>query len=362
MIAPARRSGIRGKDLIANPLAAVTAVASDGTVELFAPQRGKPLEAVQLRPDTDPELCAALGIVLRGEGTAVRDVVPSLLDRHRSRLQQLGLAIARSRAPSWPLFLCALSPSGSAPESLPPETAAAVSDLASFAPARVVGIRDPASGVVWPFWRVRKSAPGRARIRGRPQDARRRSWERQIRAAAALLALEGHATLQGAVPRAQVAALARYYAAAIDNGLVRYSEQEQRWQRHGDPVAHLFHQLLAPVVQSVVPEPIKPSYPYFAAYPRGACLPRHTDREQCEYTVSMLVGYEPAAQDELAWPICLEPPRRGCRTVRVRQRPGDLAIFKGREISHWRPVLRAASRSLHLFFHFVRADFSGHLD
>jgi hypothetical protein len=362
MIAQSRRSGIRGKDLIANPLAAVTAVASDGTVEILAPQRGKPLEAVQLRPETDPELCAALCVVLRSEGTAVDDVVPSLLDRHRNRLQQLGLAIARSKAPSWPLFECPLSPSGSAPESLPPDTAAAVSNLASFAPAPIVGVRDPASGVVWPFWPVRKSDRKRARASGRAQDAQRRNWERQTHEAEELLSLEGHATLRGAVPRAQVAALARYYAAAVDNGLVPYSEQEKRWPRHGDPVARLFHRLLAPVVQGVVREPIKPSYPYFAAYPRGACLPKHTDREQCEYTVTMLVGYEPAGRDELAWPICLEPPRRGHRSVRVRQRPGDMAIFKGREIPHWRPVLRAASRSMHLFFHFVRADFSGRLD
>jgi hypothetical protein len=362
MIAQSRRSGIRGKDLIANPLAAVTGVTSDGTVEIFAPQRGKPLETVQLRPETDPELCAALCVVLRSEGTEVRDVVPSLLDRHRDRLQQLGLAIARSNAPSWPVFQCPLSPGQSAPESLPPDTATAVSNPASFAPAQVVGVRDPASGVVWPFWQVRKSELKRARASGRAQDARRRSWERQTHEAEELLSLEGHATLRGAVPRAQVVALARYYAAAIDNGLVPYSEQEKRWGRHGDPVARLFHQLLAPVVQAVVREPIKPSYPYFAAYPRGASLPEHTDREQCEYTVTMLVGHEPAAGDELAWPICLKPPRRGYRSVRVRQRPGDMAIFKGREISHWRPVLRAASRSLHLFLHFVRADFSGALD
>lgn len=362
MITPSRRSGIRGKDLIANPLAAVTGVASDGTVEIFAPQRGKPLEAVQLRPETDPELCAALCGVLHSEGAAVGDVVPGLLDRHRNRLQQLGLAIARRNAPSWPLFQCPLSPSESAPESLPPDTATAVSDPGSFAPAQVVGVRDPASGVVWPFWRVRKSDRKRARASARAQDARRRSWERQAHEAEQLLSLEGHATLRGGVPRAQVAALARYYAAAVDNGLVPYGEQEKRWQRHGDPVARLFHQLLAPVVQAVVREPIKPSYPYFAAYPRGASLPRHTDRVQCEYTVTMLVGYEPGAREELAWPICLEPPRRGHRSVRVRQRPGDMAIFKGREIPHWRPVLRAASRSLHLFLHFVRADFSGGLD
>jgi hypothetical protein len=361
MIAQSRHSGLRGKDLIANPLAAVTAVASDGTVEIFAPQRGKPLESVQLRPETDPELCAALCVVLGSEGADVRDVVPTLLDRHRNRLQQLGLAVPRSNTPSWPLFECPLPPSGSAPESLPPDTAAAVSDLASFAPAPVVGVRDPASGVVWPFWRARKSDRQRARASRRAQDARRRTWERQTHDAEQLLSREGHATLRGAVPRAHVAALARYYAAAIDNGLVQYSDQDKRWQRHGDPVAGLFHQLLAPVVQAVVREPIKPSYPFFAAYPRGACLPRHTDREQCEYTVTMLVGHESAARGELAWPICLEPPRRGRRSVRVRQRPGDMAIFKGREIPHWRPVLRTASRTLHLFLHFVREDFSGHL-
>jgi len=76
----------------------------------------------------------------------------------------------------------------------------------------------------------------------------------------------------------------------------------------------------------------------------------------------MLVGYEPESRGKLDWPIYIEPPWPTPHRVRLLQEPGDMLLFKGRVIPHWRASLRAASRSMHVFFHFVPADFAGSLD
>jgi len=352
-------------NLVPNPFAAVAPVERPGEgrmLEVYAPRRGGRLAPSLVRSDTEPELYDALSRVLGAENCAVRDVVPSLIGQHRSRLRELGLALTPSRVPAWPAYACELDHSAARrAEDLSPDVDSVLRDVSYFVSAPVVGVRDSSTQVVWPYWRrpmkkVRAAGPSsqRSRVDG---------WEDHALRARDDLRRHRFASLRGAIPRTHVSALARYFGDVVDNGLSPYREDSRRWYRHGDPVARLFHRLLAPVIQSVVSEPIKPSYPYFAAYPRGTSLSRHTDREQCEYTVSLLVGHEPRGNRELAWPIYLEPPS-GIPMPRVRllQRPGDMLIFKGREIPHWRPQLRCAARSLHIFFHFVPQDFAKSLD
>jgi len=52
----------------------------------------------------------------------------------------------------------------------------------------------------------------------------------------------------------------------------------------------------------------------------------------------------------------------GTRAVSICQRVGDMLIFRGRSLPHYRAPLRRARRSMHLFLHYVRPDFTGSLD
>ena len=103
---------------------------------------------------------------------------------------------------------------------------------------------------------------------------------------------------------------------------------------------------------------MKPSYTYFGAYQAGAELHKHTDRAQCEYTVSLCIDYSPEPENETPWPIYVETPDGEVATY---QSIGDGLLFKGRELPHYRHKLEEGSSSTSIFFHYVDADFQGSL-
>jgi hypothetical protein len=195
----------------------------------------------------------------------------------------------------------------------------------------------------------------------------KRLWGEYLDAAAATLRADGYATVAGAIPGAHVSALRRYFSALVRGGFLGFekeaAEEERRLYEHNNPIGRLLLLLLHPLVVRLAGEPLKPSYPYFASYARGTELPKHTDRAQCEYTVSLLVDFEPRSRHELKWPIRLDLPGRDgrVRTLSINQHVGDMLIFRGRRLPHYRSALRRARRTLHLFLHYVHADFTGTL-
>jgi hypothetical protein len=357
----------QGLDLVPNPLAAITT--APGTEEgdslaIYAPQRGVPLAARVVSAAAEPALFPRLHEILRApEGTAM-ELVGALPAEHAPRLRALGLLLPRSRVPTWPKFSCTRIDArmARAAGGLPPGTREHLADALNFRQGRVAVLRDRRTGLRFPYWIDRTTTPGDDR--GPARDAEGGAWSEELARARTDLRAKGYAVVGDVVPRAQLAALAKYYLGSVDSGLlaVEGAPPTARWHRHGGSVAVLFHHLLAPLVARLAPEKIKPSYPYAAVYPRGACLAPHVDREQCEYTVSLLAAVAPARAGVLRWPLCVEGAGTRGEVVRLYQRPGDIVIFKGRELRHWRPRLRVAARSLHMFFHFVPRAFTGPLE
>jgi hypothetical protein len=58
---------------------------------------------------------------------------------------------------------------------------------------------------------------------------------------------------------------------------------------------------------------------YMAAYQPGARLEKHTDREQCEFSITLCVDYSPEPSLATPWPLHLDTPRG---TVSVYQALG----------------------------------------
>src|SRR5207247_255912 len=115
-----------------------------------------------------------------------------------------------------------------------------------------------------------------------------------------------------------------------------------------------WHRQLAPVISRIAGASFAPTYAYFASYVAGAKLARHTDRADCEISVSYLLDYSPWPNGRPSpWPIRLE---RAEGTVRIRQRIGDALVFRGRQLPHSRGALPSGHASTHLFFHYVPAD------
>ncbi len=158
-----------------------------------------------------------------------------------------------------------------------------------------------------------------------------------------------------------LAALRRYYRHAIRRGAIWLGDEQSalRYVAHNEPVARYFHHQIAKAVAEIVGEPVKPSYVYLASYVSGAELKRHTDREQCEFSVTLCLDFSPEPALATPWPIRLDT---SAGTVTAYQALGDGLVYRGTKVPHYRDALARGYTSTSLFFHYVPAEFSGSLN
>jgi hypothetical protein len=103
---------------------------------------------------------------------------------------------------------------------------------------------------------------------------------------------------------------------------------------------------------------VKPSYSYLAAYESGSTLERHTDREQCEFSITMCIDATPEPQAQIPWPIQLDV---SDGSLRIWQHIGDSLLYRGRFLPHYRDTLPEGYTSTSLLLHYVDRDFSAQL-
>lgn len=185
--------------------------------------------------------------------------------------------------------------------------------------------------------------------------------EAPIARAARQFGQEGYAPVAGLIHPFHIAALRRYYRRLVRTGEARLgdSQSPSRYVLHNESVARFFHERITPAVAAVVGQPIRPSYVYFASYIAGAVLSPHTDREQCEFSVTLCLDYSPEPALATPWPLQLET---GSKKVSVFQAIGDGLVYRGRRLSHYRDALPPGHASTSLFFHYVPASFTGPVD
>lgn len=69
--------------------------------------------------------------------------------------------------------------------------------------------------------------------------------------------------------------------------------QSLRYKSHNEPISRFLHYELLPLIEHIVERRLKPTYTYLSIYVNGAELPEHTDRKECEYTVSLIIDKPP---------------------------------------------------------------------
>jgi hypothetical protein len=124
---------------------------------------------------------------------------------------------------------------------------------------------------------------------------------------------------------------------------------------NNDPLGRAMLGLLTSEVEHLVGRPLRQSYSFATTYGNGARLDAHTDREQCEYTVSIMLDHRPGTAGRDFWP--LEVRTRPDAATQFLQAPGDGVLFCGRELPHGRPALPPGASALVLMLHWVNADF-----
>ena len=128
---------------------------------------------------------------------------------------------------------------------------------------------------------------------------------------------------------------------------------------HNEPTTRFFHHQLTSLVSEVIGEPVQPSFSFICSYHGGAELARHTDREQCEFTLSLCADFIPEPETITSWPLHIET---GDGRVTIEQALGDGILFCGRDLVHYRDRLADGCTCTSVLFHFVRRNFDGELD
>lgn len=287
---------------------------------------------------------------------------------------------------SRPLFLnpyCSILPAGEVPAELQ-----AHRDLLEgfHLQSTVAWVRDPATRCLHPFWLGPRleavilqfhsgepapaSLPDEARLvlaeAGilTPADAAERrlaEWSEMVGTHAQAFRERNYVPLSNLIHPFNLAALRRYYRHQIRRGAIRLGDEQSpsRYVAHNEPVARFFHHQLANVVSAIAGEAVKPSYVYLASYLGGAELKKHTDREQCEFSVTLCLDFSPEPELATPWPIRVDTSEG---TAAVYQALGDGLVYRGTKVPHYRNALAAGRTSTSIFFHYVPADFAGPLD
>ena len=106
-----------------------------------------------------------------------------------------------------------------------------------------------------------------------------------------------------------------------------------------------------------------PAYTFARIYKKGDILKRHKDRFSCEISTTMNLGGDP-------WPIYLDPTNTdipsedkpyeviGNKGVKVDLKPGDMLVYRGCELEHWRNKFKG-KECCQVFLHYNNAKTKG---
>jgi hypothetical protein len=284
-----------------------------------------------------------------------------------------------------PLFInndCLLTDSGAVPHEIASHTWL-TDGFASM--QNMAWIRDSVTGALQPFWldsqmqsaltamrngtpetsldeyRKRSLAIARVLVPDSSENIQQKKLLATFSRCADQIQRQGYTPVAGLIHPFHISALRRYYRNMVRTGKMELGDTQssRRYRVHNESVARFFHFQLSAAVSAIVGQPVKPSYVYFASYQGGAFLEKHTDRSQCEFSITFCLDYSPEPQGHTPWPIQLHT-TEGITTV--YQSIGDALVYRGCQLPHSRGVLPLGHTSTSIFFHYVPEDFEGSLN
>ena len=153
---------------------------------------------------------------------------------------------------------------------------------------------------------------------------------------------------------------ARYFS-PFENILGHYENKDEQipdtYSQYGNIAMETLMLKCQPQMEKVTGLKLYPAYTYARIYKKGDELKRHKDRFSCEISTTMNLGGDD-------WPIYLEPnPKKGgvkpgqgyvsdnTKGVRVDLKPGDMLVYSGCELEHWREKFKG-KECVQVFLHY----------
>ena len=118
---------------------------------------------------------------------------------------------------------------------------------------------------------------------------------------------------------------------------------------YGDTAFDVLMAMVTPDISKIVGKKLIPQYSYARIYKKGSILEKHSDRPECEYSVTLSLGGEFKEN----WPIWIKDYDDNKHAVGLDQ--GDILVYHGTELEHWRDKFEGETQ-FQVFFHYVDAE------
>jgi predicted 2-oxoglutarate/Fe(II)-dependent dioxygenase YbiX len=120
---------------------------------------------------------------------------------------------------------------------------------------------------------------------------------------------------------------------------------------HGAQVFDSLLVQLLPHFETASGKRLLPTYSYARLYAPGDELKNHTDRESCEISATVTLGFEGDV-----WPIYMGDSMEKDNASEIKMQVGDAVLYRGMDKHHWREVYTEGKWQAQVFLHYVDAD------
>ena len=105
---------------------------------------------------------------------------------------------------------------------------------------------------------------------------------------------------------------------------------------YGDPLMESILIQSNLFVGKIINLELVPTYSYWRLYVTGNDLKKHIDRPSCEYSTTLFLGHDISniKDKNYNWPIYIKSRKNEIQEVKLK--PGDMVIYKGCDVEHWR--------------------------
>ena len=144
--------------------------------------------------------------------------------------------------------------------------------------------------------------------------------------------------------------LRNYFTLRVQND--RLGGDEQAPNSHcvyGDPAFDMAMYMSTEDIGKIVGKNLIPQYTYARIYKNGSDLKIHSDRPECQYSVTLSLG----GDYKKPWPIWIKDYAGNVNEVPLDE--GDMVVYHGTELEHWRDKFEG-NMQYQLFMHYVDSE------
>ena len=130
------------------------------------------------------------------------------------------------------------------------------------------------------------------------------------------------------------------------------------YYRYGDPIIDSLLVLSLENMEHFTGKKLIPTYSYWRFYEKGDKLENHKDRESCEISTTVCLGHNYSninkeIYENYNWPMFIKT--KNNEDLPIAMEPGDMLIYRGCEIEHWRENLLGLNH-VQAFLHYNEKD------